>query len=60
VQTWRSEAANWWDPKDALPEWPEGKRPQAWIMSHPIKRRELTSAAEFLVEIARPRAENHG
>ena len=29
VHIWRSEAANWYDPNDALPEWPEGKRPQA-------------------------------
>jgi hypothetical protein len=29
VHIWRSEAANWYDPKDALPEWPEGKRPPA-------------------------------
>jgi hypothetical protein len=29
VHIWRSDAANWYDPKDALPEWPEGKRPEA-------------------------------
>jgi ADP-ribosyl-[dinitrogen reductase] hydrolase len=29
MHIWRSEAANWYDPKDALPEWPEGKRPPA-------------------------------
>ena len=29
VHIWRSDAAGWYDPKDALPEWPEGKRPQS-------------------------------
>ena len=27
VHIWRSDAANWFDPKEQLPEWPEGKRP---------------------------------
>ena len=25
---WRSDAASWFDPKDQLPEWPEGKPPK--------------------------------
>ena len=28
VHIWRSDAADWYDPKETLPEWPEGKRPQ--------------------------------
>jgi hypothetical protein len=28
LHIWRSEAASWYDPKDPLPEWPEGKRPE--------------------------------
>jgi hypothetical protein len=28
VHIWRSEAASWYDPKDQLPEWPKGKRPE--------------------------------
>ena len=28
VHIWRSDAASWYDPKDQLPEWPEGKRPE--------------------------------
>jgi hypothetical protein len=27
VHIWRSDAADWYDPKDALPEWPEGTAP---------------------------------
>ena len=29
VHIWRSDAADWYDPKHTLPEWPEGKRPQS-------------------------------
>jgi hypothetical protein len=29
VHIWRSDAAPWYDPKDQLREWPEGKRPDA-------------------------------
>ena len=28
VHIWRSDAAPWFDPKDQLPEWPEGKAPK--------------------------------
>ena len=28
VHIWRSDAASWFDPKDQLPEWPEGKAPK--------------------------------
>jgi hypothetical protein len=27
VHIWRSDAASWFDPKDSLPEWPEGAAP---------------------------------
>jgi hypothetical protein len=29
VHIWRSDGASWYDPKDELPEWPQGTRPQA-------------------------------
>jgi ADP-ribosyl-[dinitrogen reductase] hydrolase len=29
VHIWRSDAANWYDPKAELPEWPEGTAPKA-------------------------------
>ena len=28
VHIWRSDAASWFDPRDQLPEWPEGKAPK--------------------------------
>ena len=29
VHIWRSDAASWFDPKEQLPKWPEGKAPKA-------------------------------
>jgi len=28
VHIWRSEGASWFDPKDLLPEWPDGTPPK--------------------------------
>ena len=27
MHIWRSDGASWFDPKDQLPEWPEGTKP---------------------------------
>jgi hypothetical protein len=29
IHIWRSDAASWFDPKEQLPEWPEGTPPKA-------------------------------
>jgi hypothetical protein len=29
MHIWRSDGASWFDPKDQLPEWPEGMPPKA-------------------------------
>ena len=29
MHIWRSDGADWYDPKDDLPEWPEGKSPSS-------------------------------
>jgi len=30
MHIWRSDAAPWFDPKEHLPEWPEGTPPKGW------------------------------